>query len=71
MSKSGFATVANLFSKAKGPATQPRKPLIERSMRGRRKALRRIRKEQGIEAAEAARQELYAQLKARDVSLAA
>lgn len=57
--------VVSFRTKQKGPATQPRTPLIERSLRGQRKGLKRIRKEEGEEAYELARAELYAELEAR------
>lgn len=67
MNKFSFKVVGSFHSKPnnKGKATQPRKSLIERSMRGRRKGLRRIRREEGVEAYELARAELYAELEAR------
>lgn len=64
--KTPFCNIVSFRRVVKGPATQLRKPLIERSLRGQRKGLKRIRREEGEEAYELARAELYAELEARE-----
>jgi hypothetical protein len=68
--KTSFSNIVSFRRETKGPATQPRTPLHKRSIRGQRKGLKRIRLEEGDEAYELARTELYAELEARKNSVA-